>query len=142
MGIFSGRPSQGRRDEIAAEALRTNLGPALRLANIGDQDIVEIRPARYTAMRLGEVSRHFDTNAAATISGWLTHNLGFRGWAIGAGVGGVGLGVGTLGLSGTSKVSLTTSGTSRDNLMSDGFFCRARTRHTVRHRHAADGCAL
>jgi hypothetical protein len=122
MGLFSGKPSQGRRDAIAAEALRTNLGPALRLANIGEQDAVEIGPARHTAMRLGEVSRHFDTNTASTISGWLTHNLGFHGWAIGAEVGGVELGSGSLGLSGTSQVSLTTSGTSRDNLMSDGFF--------------------
>lgn len=40
---------------------------------------------------------------------------------MGAEVGALGLGVGHLGLAGTSQVNLTASGTTRDSLMSDGF---------------------
>jgi hypothetical protein len=75
----------------------------------------------YEELRLGEVSRHFDTNTTATINGWLTHELGFHGWAVGAARGGLGLGVGSLGLSGASSANLTFSGTTRDDLMGDGF---------------------
>ncbi len=75
----------------------------------------------YEGLRLGEVSRHFDSNTLGTVSGWMAHNFGFHGWGVGVGVGRFGLGTGRLGLSGTSDVSLTLSATSRDNLMSDGF---------------------
>jgi hypothetical protein len=75
----------------------------------------------YDGLRLAEVSRHFDENTVASITGWLSHDLGFHGWGVGGRVGGVGLGVGRLGLSGTSQVSLTSSGTTRQNLLGDGF---------------------
>jgi hypothetical protein len=74
-------------------------------------------PALHQGLRPGEVSRHFDSNTSAAITGWLSHEPGFRGWGVVAHP----LGIGQLGLSGTSKVDLTSSGTARDNLMGDGF---------------------
>ncbi len=75
----------------------------------------------YRALRLGEVRRHFDAQTSATITGWMTHDLGFRGWGGGLGVGGAGLGLAKVGLAGTSNVNLTLSGTTRDDMLGDGF---------------------
>ena len=75
----------------------------------------------YEGFRLGEVTRHFDTNTSAAIQGWMTHDRGIRGGGVGVGLGRLGLGVGRIGLSGTSEVSLRSSGTNRDDLMGDGF---------------------
>ena len=44
-------------------------------------------------LRLGEVERHFDSQQAASINGWLQHQLGIRGYSIGLPVGPAGLGV-------------------------------------------------
>jgi hypothetical protein len=75
----------------------------------------------YSGFRLGEVTRHFDVNTSATIQGWMTHDMKFAGWGVGASLGRSSLGIGSIGLSGTSQVSLTSSGINRDNLMGDGF---------------------
>ena len=71
----------------------------------------------YEGYRLGEITRHFDTNTSATISGWMSHNLGFHGWGLSV----AGVGIGQLGQRGVSQVSLSSSGTNRDDLMGDGF---------------------
>lgn len=75
----------------------------------------------YQGLRLGEVTRHFDANTNAAVTGWLNHDLGFHGWGVGLSVNNVGLGLGSLGLRGTSRVDLKLSGTTRDDLMGDGF---------------------
>jgi hypothetical protein len=112
--------ARSKRDSAAAVALNNGLTPLLSRLSAGVSISPESKPAR-TGLRIGEVSRHFDSNTSATITGWLTHNLGFHGWGLGVEIGALGLGLGMLGLAGTSQVNLTSSGTTRDNLMSDGF---------------------
>lgn len=77
--------------------------------------------SRILDLRLGEISRHFDSQLAASLEGWMDHDLGFHGFGVGLGVGGVGVRVGNLGLAGHSDVHLTMTGTARDNLLVDAF---------------------
>lgn len=110
------RERDRRISEALSEGVRTFLSERAATAVPSWREVRE-----YEGLRLGEVTRHFDSNTAATINGWLTHELGFHGWAVGGTIGRVGLGVGRLGLSGASEVNLTSSGTTRDDLMGDGF---------------------
>ena len=48
-------------------------------------------------MHLGEVARHFDSSITASVTGWLQHDLAFRGWGVGVAGQHVGLGTGRLG---------------------------------------------
>lgn len=70
---------------------------------------------------LGEVTRHFDSQTNAQITGWLDHSFGVAGWGVGLQIGSVGVGTGKIGIAGQSDVHLNLSGTTRDNLMGDGF---------------------
>jgi hypothetical protein len=72
-------------------------------------------------LRVGEVVRHFDQQTSGAISGWLDHRLAFGGWGVGATVGRVGLGTGSIGLSGASQVHLGLEATTRANLLGDGW---------------------
>jgi len=72
-------------------------------------------------MHLGEVARHFDSSITASVTGWLQHDLAFRGWGVGVAGQHVGLGTGRLGLVGQSSVQLDLSGVARDDLLADGF---------------------
>lgn len=74
-----------------------------------------------TGLRLGEISRNFDSKTLGTISGFMHHSLGFEGWSIGLSAGRFGLGIGSLGLSGTSTVQLTASEVTRTDMLNDGF---------------------
>ncbi len=80
-------------------------------------DGVELHPG----LVIGEVSRHFDSKTTGSIHGWLQHNLGFSGVGVGLRVASFGLGVGTLGLRGSSTAQFDVDTTSRDDLVSDGF---------------------
>jgi len=101
---------------ILEAGLNTILCEAATVLNSSNYDI-----RAYDGFRLGEVTRHFDTGTSATIHGWMNHNLVIQGWGIGVGIGHTNLGVGNIGIQGMSQVSLTSSGTNRDDLMSDGF---------------------
>ncbi|MBA2591727.1 MAG: hypothetical protein H0U97_05445 [Gammaproteobacteria bacterium] len=70
---------------------------------------------------VGEISQHFDQRLSASVSGWLHHELGLHGWGVGGSVGRVGLGVGKVGISGSSSVDLDVSGVIRNDLGGDGF---------------------
>lgn len=112
--------NKAANDQLLANALDQRLKAFLaKRSALLPTAATEIR--EYKGLRLGEVSRHFDASTNATITGWLTHDLGFHGWGIGGSVGALGLGVGKLGLSGTSEVNLTFQGTTRDDMMGDGF---------------------
>lgn len=116
--IWNGAISKKQaNDQSLADALDEALQKLLSKRSSVWPSVVQ----EYKGLRLGEVARHFDSNTSATISGWLTHDLGFHGWGVGASVGALGLGMGKLGLSGTSQVNLTSEGTTRDNMMGDGF---------------------
>lgn len=75
----------------------------------------------YTGLKPGELTRRFDSNTVASINGWLAHDLAFHGWAVATNIDGLGLGLAKIGLSGTSQVELTSSGTTRESLTGDGF---------------------
>lgn len=72
-------------------------------------------------VKVGEVSRHFDQRLNASVGGWLHHELGLHGWWVGGSAGKVGLGIGQVGISGTSEVDLHITGVMRDDLAGDGF---------------------
>ena len=72
-------------------------------------------------MSVGEVQRHFDTDTTTSIHGWMEHRFWLEGWGLGVGLGRVGVGVGRLSIPGLSTVALEAEGTSRANLMADGF---------------------
>jgi hypothetical protein len=74
-----------------------------------------------TGLHLGEVERHFDSSITASITGWLEHDLAFRGWGVGVAGQHVGVGTGRLGLVGQSSVQLDLRGVARDDLLADGF---------------------
>lgn len=69
---------------------------------------------------VGEISRHFDSQINAQITGWLDHE--FYGGGVGIiDWGNLGMIIGTLGFQGMSQVNLDLAGTARDNLAGDGF---------------------
>ncbi len=70
---------------------------------------------------VGEISQHFDQRLSASVSGWLHRELGLHGWGVGVSAGRVGLGVGKVGISGSSSVDLDVSGVIRNDLGGDGF---------------------
>ena len=70
---------------------------------------------------LGEVSRHFDSQTVASITGYLYHELGVSATGVGIRIGSVGAAVGSVGISGRSNVSLTMSGVTRDDLSNEAF---------------------
>jgi hypothetical protein len=72
-------------------------------------------------LRLGEVERHFDSQQAASITGWLQHQLAIRGFSVGLPVGGLDLGIGRFRAMGSSRADLALSGTMRDELIGEGF---------------------
>lgn len=72
-------------------------------------------------LRLGELSRHFDSKTLGTITGFMNHSLGFEGWGVGVSVGRFTLGTGRLGLSGASTVELSASSIARTDMLNDGF---------------------
>lgn len=72
-------------------------------------------------MRLGEITRHFDSSTNAVIEGWLDHTLGVFGHGLGVQIGRFGVGIGSIGIAGRSDVHLTSRGITRDSLMGDGF---------------------
>lgn len=113
------RHQQHTRDIEGAKCFAGDLEPIV--SNPPPTDVSVPGTQVLTSPRLAEVSKHFDSNTNASITGWMDHNLGFHGWGAGVGVGGVGLGVGRLGLSGHSDVNLTMDATTRDNMLSDGF---------------------
>jgi hypothetical protein len=75
----------------------------------------------YRSYSLGEIVRHFDNQTNAQITGWLDHKFGVVGWGVGVQMGSVGLGTGQTGIIGKSSVHLDLTGTTRDNLVGDGF---------------------
>lgn len=87
--------------------------------------------AVYQGLQLGEVSRHFDSQTSASIEGWLNHNLQVSGRTVSYQRGLTGadyryydsMSVGNYSgsITGQSSVHLTFSGTTRDNLLADGF---------------------
>jgi len=75
----------------------------------------------YQNLRIGEMSRHFDSQTKAIITGWLDHQFAIEGKGIGLQVGNVGLGVGKVGITGQSQANFGLSATTRDNLLGNGF---------------------
>lgn len=75
----------------------------------------------YEDLRLGEVSRHFDTRTLGSITGFMNHSLGFEGWGVGVSTRRLSVDVSSLGLSGTSTVQLSESSVARSDLLNDGF---------------------
>ena len=107
----------------AADALNANR--LLGALNQGIKGVVEslnlgglIVSAR-DGVRIGELTRHFDSEVFATFSGWLDHSLSFEGWSVAIENSRIGGSFGRLGLSGTSTVQGTISGRSQTDLMSD-----------------------
>ena len=93
------------RDFEIAKKLETVISALIKkprhdLMNVFDQVV------NYEDLRLGEVTRHFDSNTTASIQGWLTHDLIFGGSFAGARLGGIGGAMGQLGLGGTSQARL------------------------------------
>lgn len=126
--------SRNNRDEFRAvyEALITSLNETRRLGahlktlfNPGftvplttpeTPDVVVRRN-----LRLGEIRREFDSQTTGVIEGAMQHELGLHGSFTGIKLGGIGIGSGQLGLSGTTKVNLQTQSTTRSDFRSDRF---------------------
>lgn len=70
---------------------------------------------------VGELVRNFNQETSGSIAGWIDYRLGFKGWGVGVQAGRLGLGTGSLGLSGLSQVHLSLSSTTRADLVSDGW---------------------
>ena len=107
------------RDYRASQIIEQHLGDVARR----DEPLSDSSPNVLTVRdaRVGEVSQHFDQRLSASVSGWLRHELGLHGWGAAGSVGNVGLGLGNVGISGSSLVNLDVSGVIRDDLSGDGF---------------------
>ena len=77
--------------------------------------------AALRGVHLGEITRHFDSAIAGTISGMLDHAFGFSGGGFAVGVGGLTVGAGTLGMTGQSTSSHEAVLTARRDLLGEGF---------------------
>src|SRR5690242_20035035 len=104
-----------RKSDVIMSGLIWDGIKAVQTAPITDL-ISDEHMRHYWDLRLGEVSRHFDTNTSAQISGYMSHDLGFHGWGAGIRIGGIGLGTGQLGLSGQSQVAMSSNGVNRQDL--------------------------
>lgn len=77
--VLIGVSKKAENDQLRANALDQGLQKFLsRRSSLPSSSSGGIR--EYTGLRLGEVSRHFDASTTATITGWMTHDLGFHGW--------------------------------------------------------------
>lgn len=111
---------ENQRDFNVADSISQRMSRLLTNA----QHTLELQPSSLRPvqqLRLGEIARHFDSQTTASIEGWLDHNLGVQGYGVALQVGRVGIGLGRIGVSGQSDVHLSFSGTTRDNLLGDGF---------------------
>jgi hypothetical protein len=73
---------------------------------------------------IGEVSSHFDQQAAGMIAGTMSHDLSVHGGSIGLSTQRLSLTVARIGVSGESRVELATRSTSRTDFMNEGFSAR------------------
>ncbi len=101
---------------------------AIRLLGPGAAPVLttEATPGTVTiaGFSIGEVSSHFDQQAAGMISGTMSHDLSVHGGSIGVSTQRLSLTVARIGISGESRVDLATRSTSRTDLMNEGFIAR------------------
>ena len=123
---YTRNPPKAARCYNCGQLKQTPLRQALERVVAPGFRVPPTTPATYgvitrAGLQIGEVSRHFDSGTAGQITGSIAHEFGFHGGAVGITVRGVGLGVGSLGLSGQSSANLQTESTTRPDLLNDGF---------------------
>lgn len=125
--------NQNHLDYVGSKAIQAGLPAVVVEVPRSTLNIDTTQPEVYVfqGLQLGEVSRHFDSQTSASIEGYLNHNLQVSGRAVSYQRGLTGadyryydqMSAGNFSgsITGQSSVHLTFSGTTRDNLLADGF---------------------
>ncbi len=129
LGLWSVRAARAfnRLDSAFADALGSTLDDLWRTDKLEayrtGSDVAEVSDAR-----LVEIERHFDQQSVGNVVGRMSHQLSFFGGTLSRTYGR--LGVGALGgaVNGLTRIGMTLSGTSRDNLMGDALFAVVEAR--------------